>query len=83
MGVGRGTKFVPPYRPGVSLALDAGTHPPLIAPSSLGKEMPHAAALAATSVVVTADYNETLLVYRRLRRASQGKSEVRSLKSEV
>ena len=28
-----------PFRPGVSLALDAGTPSPLFAPSSLGKEM--------------------------------------------
>ena len=39
VGVGRGTKFVPPYRPGVSLALDAGPASPLFAPSLLGKEM--------------------------------------------
>lgn len=31
--------------------------------------MPRALALAATPVVVTADHNETLLVYHRLRRA--------------
>ena len=39
LGCGGARELGYPFRPGVSLALDAGTPSPLFAPSSLGKEM--------------------------------------------